>query len=84
MRVLTLRFMILLRSRGRLVIRADTSLVMPIEMIGLDVADLILDAVIGLRYGAQILDEGHGKLYPLVPGDRPAPLYFSFALKRTL
>jgi hypothetical protein len=81
---LTLRFMILLRSRGRLMVGADTSLMMPVEMIGLDVADLILDAGTGLRYWAQVLDGGHGKLYPLVPGDRPAPLYFFFALKRTL
>ena len=29
---------------------ADTSFVTPVEMIGLDVADLILDAVTGLRY----------------------------------
>jgi hypothetical protein len=73
---LTLRFMILLRSRGRLMVGADTSLMMPVEMIGLDVADLILDAGTGFRYWAQILDGGHGKLYPLVPGDRPGAVVF--------
>ena len=56
LRILTLRFMVLLRS-SRAWLRSQRTLLMPIRMIGLDAADLILDA-------------GRGKLYPLVPGNR--------------
>ena len=54
LRVLTLRFMIHLRSLRILVAVAATF--PPMQIMRLDAAGLILDA-------------GHGKLYPLVPGN---------------